>query len=285
MAPPSTAAATLPATLGQHENQTPRARARGDALLFARLADGDPRAREALIERFLPLARSIARRYEASAEPLEDLVQVASLALVKAIDRYDPSQGFAFSSFAVPTIVGELKRHFRDRSWVVRPPRDLQELTLKIERATVHLWQEHSRAPTVGELAAQIGCSDEQILEALQARAARSRLSLDAPAGGDDDQPTLADRLGTRDDGFDRAETRATLDALLEMVSLRARAIIRLRFYEDMTQAEIGELLGVSQMQISRILRQTLKQLRHVSAQQQQIGERHRSELEQPVAA
>jgi len=281
MAPPPTAAAALPATLGQHDNQTPRARARADALLFARLADGDPRAREALIERFLPLARSIARRYEASAEPLEDLVQVASFALVKAIDRFDPAHGYAFSSFAVPTIVGELKRHFRDRSWTVRPPRDLQELTLKIERTTRVLWQQHSRAPTVGELAAQIGCSDEQILEALQARAGRSRLSLEAPAGGDDDQPTLADRLGSPDDGFDRAETRAMLDGLLEMVSPRARAVIRLRFYEDMTQAEIGELLGVSQMQISRILRQTLEQLRSVSDQQERISERHA----QPVSA
>ncbi|MEA2190923.1 MAG: polymerase sigma-B factor [Solirubrobacteraceae bacterium] len=285
MAPPPTAAAALPATLGQHEHQTPRSRSRADALLFARLADGDPRAREALIERFLPLARSIARRYEASAEPLEDLVQVASFALVKAIDRYDPAHGYAFSSFAVPTIVGELKRHFRDRSWIVRPPRDLQERTLKIERATRELWQRHSRAPTVGELAAQIGCSDEQILEALQARAGRSRLSLDAPAGGDDDQPALADRIGSRDDGFDRAETRALLDALLEMVSPRARAVIRLRFYEDMTQAEIGELLGVSQMQVSRILRHTLAQLRHVSEQQGQISERHLREAAQPVAA
>jgi len=279
-----TAPATLPASLGQPSSHVLQARARGDALLFERRAAGDSRAREALIERFLPLARSLARRYEASAEPLEDLVQVASVALVKAVDRYDPSTGYAFSSFAVPTIVGELKRHFRDRSWTVRPPRDLQELTLKIERATRELWQRHSRAPTVGELSVAIGCSDEQILEALQALAGRSRLSLDAPAGGDEDQPTLAERLGTRDAEFDRAESRVMVDGLLEMVSPRAREIVRLRYYEDMTQAEIGERLGVSQMQISRILRQTLTQLRDVAQQQEQIGDR-RERPQHAVAA
>ena len=279
-----TAPATLPAPLGQPSNHLLQARARGDALLFERRAAGDLRAREALIERFLPLARSLARRYEASAEPLEDLVQVASVALVKAVDRYDPSTGYAFSSFAVPTIVGELKRHFRDRSWTVRPPRDLQELTLKIERATRELWQRHSRAPTIGELSVAIGCSDEQILEALRARAGRSRLSLDAPAGGDEDQPTLAERLGTRDAEFDRAESRVMVDGLLEMVSPRAREIVRLRYYEDMTQAEIGERLGVSQMQISRILRQTLTQLRDVAQQQEQISDR-RERPQHAVAA
>ena len=279
-----TASAALPATLGQPD-QEHRARARGDSSLFERLAAGDPRAREALIERFLPLARSIARRYEASAEPLEDLVQVASMALVKAVDRYDPATGYAFSSFAVPTIVGELKRHFRDRSWTVRPPRDLQELTLKIERETRDLWQQHSRAPTVAELSKVIGCSDEQILEALQARAGRGRLSLDAPSGSEDDQPTLADRLGTKDAEFERAESRVLVDGLLEMVSPRAREIVRLRYYEDMTQAEIGARLGVSQMQISRILRQTLHQLRHVAQQQQQIGDRSRALPEHSIAA
>jgi len=279
-----TASAALSAPYGQSHSQDHTARARGDAMLFERLAAGDPRAREALIERFLPLARSIARRYEASAEPLEDLVQVASMALVKAVDRYDPSHGYAFSSFAVPTIIGELKRHFRDRSWTVRPPRDLQELTLKIERATRDLWQQHSRAPTVSELAAVIGCSDEQILEALQARAGRGRLSLDAPSGGDEDQPALGERLGSNDAEYELAESRVMVDGLLEMVSPRAREVIRLRYHEDLTQAEIGERLGVSQMQISRILRKTLQQLRDVAEQQEQITGCH-LDRGQPVAA
>jgi RNA polymerase sigma-B factor len=249
------------------------ARARGDAALMARRAAGDPHARAALIERFLPLARSVARRYENSGEPLEDLVQVASLALVKAVDRYDPSRGHAFSSFAVPTIAGELKRHFRDRTWTVRPPRDLQEMTIKVERAAAELWQRNDRAPTIAELAAELELLEEQVLEALHARTARGRLSLDAHKGGDEDQPSLGETLGTVDRGYDQAESRAMLDRLLATVSWRDREAIRLRFEEDLTQAEIGELLGVSQMQISRIVRQTLTQLRHVADQQQRIIE------------
>ncbi|MEA2138704.1 MAG: polymerase sigma-B factor [Solirubrobacteraceae bacterium] len=266
-APPARGASTATPTVSNS------ARARADAVLVARRAAGDPRAREALIERFLPLARSIARRYENSGEPLEDLVQVASLALVKAVDRYDPGRGHAFSSFAVPTIAGELKRHFRDRTWTVRPPRDLQELAMKVDRATSELWQRHDRAPTVAELAAVLERDPEQILEALHARTARGRLSLDAHRGGDEDQPALGDVLGTVDDGFDQAESRALLDALLATVSQRDREVIRLRFEEDLTQAEIGERLGVSQMQISRIVRQTLVQLRHVADRQQRIIE------------
>ena len=252
------------------------ARQRGDAILLDRRAAGDPRAREELIERFLPLARSIARRYEHSGEPLEDLVQVASMALVKAVDRYDVSRGHAFSSYAVPTIAGELKRHFRDRSWTVRPPRDLQELTIKVERASGELWQQLDRAPTVAELAQAVGRDEEQVLDALHARMARGRLSLDGPTG-DEDQPALQDRLGSVDAGFAQAESRATLDALLATIAPRDCEVIRLRFEEDMTQAEIGELLGVSQMQISRIMRQTLQQLRHVADQQQRIIEQRHS--------
>jgi len=252
------------------------ARQRGDAALLARRAAGDPRAREELIERFLPLARSIARRYEHSGEPLEDLVQVASMALVKAVDRYDASRGHAFSSYAVPTIAGELKRHFRDRSWTVRPPRDLQELTIKVERASGELWQQLDRAPTVAELAQAVGRDEEQVLDALHARMARGRLSLDGHTG-DEDQPALQDRLGSVDAGFAQAESRATLDALLATIAPRDCEVIRLRFEEDMTQAEIGELLGVSQMQISRIMRQTLQQLRHVADQQQRIIEQRHS--------
>ena len=158
-----------------------RARSRATALLFERLADGDQRARDELVDRFMPLARSLARRYESSGEPLEDLVQVASLALVKAIDRFDASRGHAFSSFAVPTIVGELKRWFRDRTWAVRPPRELQELILRVDRVSVKLSQELDRAPTVAELADAAGTDEEHVLEALQARSGRGTLSIHAP--------------------------------------------------------------------------------------------------------
>lgn len=248
------------------------ARSRADRALFDRLAAGDRHARAALAERFMPLARSLARRYETSAEPFDDLVQVASLALVKAIDRFDPARGHAFSSFAVPTIVGELKRHFRDRTWAVRPPRDLQELILRLDRASVKLSQDLDRAPTVAEIAEATGADEEQILEALQARSGRGALSLHAPqSGSEPDTATLEDSLGGDDGGFDQAEARAMIDGLCIGLSARSREVLRLRFEEDMTQFEIGERLGVSQMQVSRIIRQTIAQLQHVAECQAQL--------------
>lgn len=164
------------------------ARERRERMLCARVKHGDRRAREELIERFLPLARSVARRFERPAEPIDDLVQVASMGLVKAVDRYDVHRGFAFSSYAVPTIAGELKRHFRDRSWTVRPPRAVQELTMRLNALEPRLTRELDRAPTVGELASACGATDEQVLEALQAQRGRNGLSLQAPAGGEDQQ-------------------------------------------------------------------------------------------------
>jgi RNA polymerase sigma-B factor len=229
------------------------------------LTTGDSRARTALIERFMPLARSLARRYQRSGEPLDDLVQVASIALVKAIDRYDPARGYAFSSFAVPTIAGELKRYFRDHSWTVRPPRDLQEVTLRVETALTRLTQQLDRSPTTHELAEAAGLDDEQVLEALQARRGRSAVSLQTPQGDPADGMTLGDTIGAEDSDLERAEQRAALDDLLKTVPARAREMVRLRFEEDMTQAEIGAIFGVSQMQVSRILRQTIDQLRLVA--------------------
>ena len=241
-------------------------RAREDMRLFKAWIDHrDRRARAALIERFLPLARSLARRYQRGSEPLDDLVQVASIALVKAIDRYDPARGYAFSSFAVPTIAGELKRHFRDHTWMVRPPRGIQELTLRVEGALTRLTQQLDRSPTTGELAAAVGVGDEQILEAMQARSARGALSLHAPQGEPGDATSLEDTLGAEDPDIERAEKRAELDRLMQSVSPRARAMLRMRFEEDMTQAEIGAVIGISQMQVSRILRQTIAKLREVS--------------------
>ena len=241
-------------------------RAREDLRLFRAWVDhGDRRARARLIERFLPLARALARRYERGSEPLEDLVQVASVALVKAIDRYDPARGYAFSSFAVPTIAGELKRHFRDQTWMVRPPRGIQEVTLRVEGALARLSQQLDRSPTTSELAEAVGVSDEEILEAMQARSARGALSLHAPQGEPGDAMSLEDTLGAEDPDIERAEQRAELDRLLTEVSPRAREMLRMRFEEDMTQAEIGAAIGISQMQVSRILRQTIAQLRAVA--------------------
>jgi RNA polymerase sigma-B factor len=248
-------------------------RARDDERLFrAWLTSGDTHARTALIERFMPLARSLARRYQRSGEPLEDLVQVASIALVKAIDRYDLSRGYAFSSYAVPTIAGELKRYFRDHTWTVRPPRDLQEVTLRVETALIRLTQQLDRSPTTSELAQAAGLDDEQVLEALQARRGRSAISLQAPQGEPGEGTTLGDTIGAEDDDIERVEQRAALDDLLKTVPARAREMVRLRFEEDMTQAEIGAIFGVSQMQVSRILRQTIEQLRAVAERAETVG-------------
>jgi RNA polymerase sigma-B factor len=246
-------------------------RTRSDRMLFERRDAGDPRARDELIERFLPLARSLARRYERSGEPLDDLVQVASLALVKAIDGYDCERGVAFSSYAVPTIAGELKRYFRDRTWAVRPPRDLQDLTLRVDRAADVLAAQHGRPPTVPELSAAINATDEEVLEALQARSAHRGLSLHVPVFGG--EMALHETLGVSDDGYARAETRAVLERLLSELPQRSREVLRLRFEEDLTQAEIGALVGVSQMQISRIIRAAIGQLRLSAERQEHVSE------------
>jgi RNA polymerase sigma-B factor len=241
----------------------PTDRAREDKQLFARyLETRDAAARDALIERFLPLARQLARRYQRAEEPLDDLIQVASLGLVKAIDRFDADREVAFSSYAVPTILGEIKRHFRDRTWSVRVPRDLQELSLKVDRTVVAMSKELQRSPTVTELAEKLEASEEQILEAMEASGAYRATSLSAPRGGEDQGETLADTVGTEEHGYHAAEDRATLDRLLQTVTPREREVLRLRFEEDLTQAEIGERIGVSQMQVSRLIRQSVARLR-----------------------
>jgi RNA polymerase sigma-B factor len=241
----------------------PTDRAREDRLLFQRYVQTrDAAARDALVERFLPLARQLARRYQRAEEPLDDLIQVASLGLVKAIDRFDAEREVAFSSYAVPTILGEIKRHFRDRTWSVRVPRDLQELSLKVDRAVVAMSKDLQRAPTVPELAEKLCVSEEQILEAMEASGAYRAASLSAPRGGDEHGDTIADTVGTEEHGYNLAEDRATLDRLLQTVTPREREVLRLRFEEDLTQAEIGERIGVSQMQVSRLIRQSVSRLR-----------------------
>ncbi len=241
--------------------------ANGDpgALLLRWRQTGDPRARELLVQRFTPLARSLARRYAHTSEPFEDLMQVASLGLVKALERFDPEQGVAFASFAVPTILGELRRYFRDSSWGVHVPRDLQERTLKVSRAQEQLCKEHGRAPRVGELAVYLELDTEQVLEALQVAQAYEALPLDAPAGGTtgngDESPTYLDSLGAEDEHYELVELGASVAAALKSLRPRERAIVRMRFLEELSQAEIGRRIGVSQMQVSRLLRRSLAQL------------------------
>jgi RNA polymerase sigma-B factor len=235
-----------------------------DAELFARVRSAeDLRAREQLIARYLPLARRLARRYQHTDEPLEDLVQVASIGLVKAVDRFDSSREVMFSSYAVPTILGELKRHFRDRTWSVRVPRDLQELALRVDQTLTRLSAGRRKAPTVAEIAVAVGVSEEQVLDAMEAMGAYRASSLDAPRSArEDEAESMADSLGSADAGFDRAEARAALAPLFSRISERERVVLELRFGEDLTQAEIGERIGVSQMQVSRLIRQALARLR-----------------------
>jgi RNA polymerase sigma-B factor len=224
--------------------------------------EADPAAREALVERFLPLARQLARRYQRAGEPLDDLIQVASLGLLKAIDRFDPARETAFSSFAVPTILGELKRHFRDKGWSVRVPRDLQELAVKVDRVGGDMGRTLGRAPTTDELAGQLGVSHEQVLEAREAAGAYRAVSLDRPRGDEEDEGELGDALGTEDHGFAVAEDAATVERLMRVLTEREREVLRLRFEEDLTQSEIGIRVGVSQMHVSRLIRQSVARLR-----------------------
>jgi RNA polymerase sigma-B factor len=235
-----------------------------DLELFARIrVDGDLHARALLIERYLPLARRLARRYQHTDEPIEDLVQVASIGLLKAVDRFDCSREVMFSSYAVPTILGELKRHFRDRTWSVRVPRDLQELALKVDQTVTRLSLGRRRSPSVAEVARAVGASEEQVLEALEAMGAYRAGSLDAPRSTrDEETESVAESLGSQDHGFELAEERATLEPLMGRISEREQTVLRLRFRDDLTQAEIGERIGVSQMQVSRLIRQALIRLR-----------------------
>jgi RNA polymerase sigma-B factor len=224
--------------------------------------EGDPAAREALVERFLPLARQLARRYQRAGEPLDDLIQVASLGLLKAIERFDPARETAFSSFAVPTILGELKRHFRDKGWSVRVPRDLQELAVKVDRVGEDMSRELGRAPTPAEIGERVGSTPEQVLEAREAAGAYRAVSLDRPRNEEDEDGELVDAFGSEDHGFAVAEDAATVQRLMRVLSEREREVLRLRFEEDLTQSEIGDIVGVSQMHVSRLIRQSIARLR-----------------------
>lgn len=254
-------------------NQTgPAARIPNEGALFARYhATRDAAVREQLIERFLPLARSIALRFSSRRDTLEDLLQVATIGLINAVDRFDPSRGVAFSTYAVPTISGEIKRYFRDRTWSVRPPRALQELALRVDAAVVEL-TEDMRAPTVAELAHRLDEPQELVLEALHAHHSRYAVSMQAQLGNDDDGAArLEDRIADDDDSYEMAEERVILERLLRMVTDRDRRVLRMHFELDMTQREIGDVLGVSQMQVSRIIRHALQRMRLGAARSEEM--------------
>jgi len=238
-----------------HEIDVPR--------LFKRWQDdGDQSAREQLVEHFLPIARKLARRYQGAHEPQDDLIQVASLGLVKAIDRFDVERGLAFSTFAVPTILGELKRYFRDLGWSVHVPRGAQDQALKVADAQRRLTNDIGRSPTVQELAQYLELSVEDVLNGLEAGAGHHATSLDAPRDEEDGEfATLADRFGTEDPGYEQVELGATIGVAAERLTDRQRRVLALRFVKDLTQAEIADEVGVSQMQVSRILRGSISEL------------------------
>lgn len=222
----------------------------------------DPRAREELVRRFLPLARKLARRYGGAREPFEDLLQVASLGLVKAVDRYDAERGTAFSSFAVPTILGELKRYFRDLGWAVHVPRGAQEMAVKVEEAQQRLGTKTGRSPTIQELAEYLEISIEEVLESLETTRAHHASSLDAPYDdGEGEAGTVVDRLGCEDAGLRLADARLTIGVAARQLPDREREVLMLRFAGDLTQTQIAERVGVSQMQVSRILRRAQARL------------------------
>jgi RNA polymerase sigma-B factor len=228
---------------------------------------GDIAAREELAERFLPLARDLALRYTYTDEPFDDLLQVASLGLVKAIDRFDPERGTKFTSYAAPTILGELKRHFRDKGWALHVPRDLQERTLAVSRATESLSKQLGRSPKVREVAAELDCSVEQVLEAQEAAASYEAASLDAPTSRDDDDAaSLVDLMGEVDSSYDLVESRDAIASTWKALPEVERQVLELRFMHDLTQREIGERIGYSQMHVSRLLRRALDRLETAAA-------------------
>jgi RNA polymerase sigma-B factor len=229
--------------------------------LWARFVkDRDPAIREELVRRYLPFAKNLALRYRGASESFDDLLQVASLGLVNAIDRFDPDRGAPFTAFASPTILGELKRHFRDRGWALRVPRNVQETAILVNRTVSSLWQEKGRAPTVQEIATTADIGEDDVLMALDALQAYTTDSLDAPIG--DASSTAAEAIGTEDRSFELSEEWLSVAPALRDLPERERAILYLRFFEGLTQTEIAEQLGISQMHVSRLVSQSLEKLR-----------------------
>ena len=258
------------ATPQQSPSQSPNTR-EDRRLLIRYHEEGDTAAREELVERFLPLARQLARRYQRQNEPLDDLMQVASMGLVKAIDRFDPSRGTAFSTYAVPTILGELKRYFRDSGWAVHVPRGMQERVMKLDQASQDLHRRLGRSPSASELAAELELTSEEVLEAMEAASAYDAISLEEQRSesSDSQEPTYADSLGTEEERYELVEYGATIAPTMKALSERERLILHLRFVEDLTQSEIADRIGVSQMHVSRLIRRALARLRAVARERE----------------
>ncbi|HSS04814.1 MAG TPA: SigB/SigF/SigG family RNA polymerase sigma factor [Solirubrobacterales bacterium] len=236
---------------------------------FAR--DHDPAIREELVRRNMPFAKRLALRYRGASESFDDLLQVANLGLLNAIDRFDPERGIPFTAFASPTILGELKRHFRDRVWTVRVPRGLHDRMAEVDKAITELTKRLQRAPSVGEIAERLGLEQTDVLEVMEANHNRRPLSLDRPAGGEEtEEAPPAEWIGSEDEGFELVEGRIALDAALPHLDERERLVLRLRFVEDMTQSQIAEQIGHSQMHVSRILRRALARIREQIREQRQ---------------
>jgi RNA polymerase sigma-B factor len=240
-----------------------RDRAREQFVLLATLPDGDPvrgRLRDRLVEMHLPLVEYLARRFAGRGEPLDDLIQVGTIGLIKAVDRFDTGRGVEFSTYATPTVVGEIKRHFRDKGWTVRVPRRLQELRATLSSATAQLTQDLGRSPTVAELAANLHVGEEEVLEGLESANAYAAVSLEAT--DDADGQSVLDTLGAVDEALEGVEYRESLKPLLDSLPERERRILVLRFFGNLTQSQIAAELGISQMHVSRLLARTLSQLR-----------------------
>jgi RNA polymerase sigma-B factor len=241
-----------------------RTRARELFALLNDLPEDDPSRRpmrDELVEMHLPLVEYLARRFRNRGEPYDDLVQVATIGLIKSIDRFDTERGVEFSTYATPTIVGEVKRHFRDKGWAIRVPRRLQEMKLALTKATSELSQRNGRAPTVAELAKHLGISEDEVLEGLESSNAYSAISLDAP-DLDDETSAMSDTLGVMDQALEGVEYRESLKPMLEQLPPREKRILLLRFFANMTQSQIAAELGISQMHVSRLITRTLAHLR-----------------------
>jgi RNA polymerase sigma-B factor len=236
----------------------------GEWVLWRRFArDRDATTREELVKRYMPFAKRLALRYRGASESFDDLLQVANLGLINAIDRFDPERGIPFTAFASPTILGELKRHFRDRVWTVRVPRGLHDRIAEVDKAITELTKDLQRSPSVAEIAERLELEQTDVLEVLEANHNRRPLSLDRPAGTDDaDEAAPAEWVGSEDDGFELVEGRIALDSALPFLDERERLVLRLRFVDDLTQSQIADRIGHSQMHVSRILRRALAKIR-----------------------
>jgi RNA polymerase sigma-B factor len=241
------------------------------ALLRRYHEQGDLAAREQLIEQYMSLVRSLARRYSYRGEQLDDLVQIGAIGLIKAIDRFDVNRGVELTTYATPNIIGEIKRHFRDRGWSVRVPRGLQELNIQLSRLIEDLTVQNGRSPTIPELAKAAGVTDEEVLEALESGRAYSSLSLSAGSGGQDDEGELdpLESLGTEEHQYEVSEDRAVLAPGFRVLDERERKILHLRFFEGLTQSQIAQQVGISQMHVSRLIRRSLEKIRNEIAAEQ----------------